>query len=121
MKIATNMNIRNNKSMFVKKNKKASFLIIFIIFIVVFYYMLRVTTLVNSNNGIWNLEFFTIALNDIYKLSTPIDVTGKNLVISAGVSCFILMIYETYRMQNKRNIQENTYRFSRMAKFKRHC
>lgn len=95
--------------MLVKKNKKPPYLLLFIVFIIVFYYMLRVTTLVNSNNGIWDLEFFNIALNDIYKLNTPVDITSKNLAISAGVSFFMLMIYETYRMQNKRNMQENTY------------
>lgn len=95
--------------MLVKKNKKPPYLLLFIAFIIVFYYMLRVTTLVNSNNGIWDLEFFNIALNDIYKLNTPVDITSKNLAISAGVSFFMLMIYETYRMQNKRNMQENTY------------
>lgn len=121
MIITKNMNIRNDKSMFVKENKKVSFLIILIVFIMIFYYMLRVTTLVNSNNGIWKLELFTIALNEIYKLNTPVDITSKNFTISVGVSLFMLMIYETYRMQNKRNIQEKTYRFGRMAKFKRHC
>ncbi len=95
--------------MLVKKNKKPPYLLLFIAFIVVFYYMLRVTTLVNSNNGIWDLEFFNIALSEIYKLNTSVDITSKNLAISAGVSFFMLMIYETYRMQNKRNMQENTY------------
>ena len=95
--------------MLVKKNKKPPYLFLFITFVIIFYYMLRVTTLVNSNNGIWDLEFFNIDLNNIYKLNTPIDITSKNLAISAGVSFFMLMIYETYRMQNKRNVQENTY------------
>ena len=95
--------------MLLKKNKKPPYLFLFITFVIIFYYMLRVTTLVNSNNGIWDLEFFNIALNNIYKLNTPIDITSKNLAISAGVSFFMLMIYETYRMQNKRNVQENTY------------
>lgn len=95
--------------MLVKKDKKSPYLLLFIAFIIVFYYMVRVTTLVNSNNGIWDLEFFNIALNELYKLNTPVDITSKNLAISAGVSFFMLMIYETYRMQNKRNVQENTY------------
>ena len=95
--------------MLVKKNKKPPYLFLFITFVIIFYYMLRVTTLVNSNNGIWDLEFFNIALSEIYKLNTSVDITSKNLAISAGVSFFMLMIYETYRMQNKRNMQENTY------------
>ena len=78
--------------------------------------MLRITTLVSYNNGIWNLEFFSVALNELYKINTPIEVTNKNLVISLGVSFFAFMVYETYRMQNKKNIQENTYRFSRVEK-----
>lgn len=102
--------------MLVKKNKKTPYLLLFIIFILIFYYMLRVTTLVSNNNGIWNLEFFSVALNELYKINTPIDLTSKNLVTSVGVSFFAFMVYETYRMQNKKNIQENTYRFSRMEK-----
>ena len=71
--------------------------------------MMRVTTLVSSNNGNWNFDFFTIALNELYKINTPLDIEGKNLLISFGVSFFIFMVYETYRLQNKRNVQENTY------------
>ena len=71
--------------------------------------MLRVMTLVDANNGIWDLEFFTIALNELYKINTPIAFTSKNLVTAMGVSFFVFMIYETYRIQNKKNIQENTY------------
>ncbi len=95
--------------MLVKRNKNTPFLIIIVIFIVIFYYMLRVTTLVSNNNGIWNLDYFTIALNELYKLNTPVDISSKNLGISAGVSFFVFMVYETYRLQNKKNIQENTY------------
>lgn len=95
--------------MLVKKNKKNSYVVIVLVFIIIFYYMLRVTTLVDANNGIWELEYFTIALNELYKLNTPITFTSKNLVTAVGVSFFMLMVYETYKMQNKKNIQENTY------------
>lgn len=71
--------------------------------------MMRVTTLVSANGGNWSLDFFSIALNELYKLNTPLDIQGKNIVISSGVSFFVLMVYETYRLQNKRNVQENTY------------
>lgn len=71
--------------------------------------MLRVTTLVSNNNGIWNLDYFTVALNELYMINTPVDISGRNLGISAGVSFFVFMVYETYRLQNKKNIQENTY------------
>lgn len=71
--------------------------------------MLRVTTLVEQNNGIWSLEILTISLNNLYKISTPLMLSGKNLAISVGVVFFGFMVYETYRMQNKKNIQENSY------------
>ena len=71
--------------------------------------MLRVTTLVSANNGNWSFDYFTIALNELYKINTPIDFSRNNFLVSSGVSVFVLMIYETYKMQNKKNIQENTY------------
>lgn len=107
--------------MLVKRNKKSSYLVVVLVFILVFYYMLRVTTLVSSNGGNWSLDYFTIALNELYRINTPVDISSNNLVISAGVSFFVLMIYETYKMQNKKNIQENTYRFGRMEISKRYC
>lgn len=95
--------------MLIKKDKKVSLPIIAVVLIMIFYYMLRVTTLVENNNGIWNFELFSIALNELYKINTPIEFTMKNIVISVGVVFFVFMVYETYRMQNKKNIQENTY------------
>ncbi len=95
--------------MLVKKEKKTSPIILVIVFIIVFYYMLRVTTMVSSNGGNWNLDFFTIAFNELYKLNTPLHINTNNILISGGVTLFLLMLYETYRMQNKKNIQEDTY------------
>lgn len=95
--------------MLIKKTKKSSSTIIGIILLIIFYYMLRVTTLVEQNNGIWSLEILTISLNNLYKISTPLMLSGKNLAISVGVVFFCFMVYETYRMQNKKNIQENSY------------
>lgn len=73
--------------------------------------MMRVTTAVELNNGNWSFEVFSISLNEIYKITTPISFTPNNIVTSMGVAFFVLMLYETYRMQNKKNVQENTYRF----------
>lgn len=95
--------------MLIKKTKKSSSTIIVIILLIIFYYMLRVTTLVEQNNGIWSLEILTISLNNLYKISTTLMLSGKNLAISVGVVFFCFMVYETYRMQNKKNIQENSY------------
>lgn len=95
--------------MLVKKEKKTSPIILVIVFIIIFYYMLRVTTMVSSNGGNWNLDFFTIAFNELYKLNTPLSINTNNILISGGVTLFLFMLYETYRMQNKKNIQEDTY------------
>lgn len=95
--------------MLVKRNKRNSKIVFAIVFVIIFYYMLRVTTLVSNNSGIWSLDYFTIALNELYKIGTPIDFSRKNILVSVGVSFFVFMVYETYRLQNKRNIQENTY------------
>lgn len=95
--------------MLVKRNKKSSKALFVIVFAIIFYYMLRVTTLVSANNGNWSFDYFTIVLNELYKINTPIDFSRNNFLVSSGVSFFVLMIYETYKMQNKKNIQENTY------------
>ena len=95
--------------MLVKRNKKSSKVLFVIVFAIMFYYMLRVTTLVSSNGENWSFDYFTIALNELYKINTPIDFSRNNFLVSAGVSFFSLMVYETYKMQNKKNIQENTY------------
>ena len=96
-------------NMLVKRNKKSSKVLFVIVFAIIFYYMLRVTTLVSSNGGNWSFDYFTIALNELYKINTPIDFSRNNFLVSSGVCFFVLMIYETYKMQNKKNIQENTY------------
>lgn len=95
--------------MLVKRNKRNSKIVFTIVFVIIFYYMLRVTTLVSSNGGTWSLDYFTITLNELYKIGTPIDFSRNNILVSIGVSFFVFMVYETYRLQNKRNIQENTY------------
>lgn len=82
--------------------------------------MLRVTTMVELNNGNWSFEIFSTCLNELYKIATPISFTTNNALMSIGVAFFVLMLYETYKMQNKKNIQENTYRFCRMEKSKRY-
>ena len=65
--------------------------------------MLRVTTLVELNNGNWSFEIFSTCLNELYKIATPISFTTNNVVMSLGVAFFVLMLYETYKMQNKKN------------------
>lgn len=93
----------------VKKNKKNSKVVMIIIGLIIFYYMLRVTTLVSINNGDWNLQYFSDVLNNIYRIDTTLIITKENLLLSGGITFFIFALYETYRLQNKKNIQEDTY------------
>lgn len=95
--------------MLVKKEKKRSIILLLIVFVIIFYYMMRVTTFINVNGGNWSFESFSIVLNELYKINTPLNIQSQNIAISGGVSFFVFMIYETYRLQNKRNVQENTY------------
>ena len=60
--------------------------------------MLRVTTLVELNNGNWSFEIFSTCLNELYKIATPISFSTQNVGMSLGVAFFVLMLYETYRM-----------------------
>ena len=64
--------------------------------------MLRVTTLVELNNGNWSFEIFSTCLNELYKIATPISFTTNNVVKSLGVAFFVLMLSEPYKMQNKK-------------------
>ena len=64
--------------MLVKRNKKSSKVLFVIVFAIIFYYMLRVTTLVSANNGNWSFDYFTIVLNELYKINTPIDFSRNN-------------------------------------------
>ena len=73
-------------NMLVKRNKKSSKVLFVIVFAIIFYYMLRVTTLVSANNGNWSFDYFTIALNELYKINTPIDFSRNNFLVSSGVS-----------------------------------
>ena len=71
--------------------------------------MLRVFTISNNIGGNLNLDCFMTALNELYKINTPLNLTKENFFTSIGIALFVLAFYETYAMQNKKNIQDNTY------------
>lgn len=95
--------------MLVKRNKKVSPLLIFLGFLFFFIYILNVVSLVDLNNGVFDIKFLNIAVKNIYRINTPLSITNKNIAISGSISFFALMLYEVYKIQNKKNMQENTY------------
>lgn len=95
--------------MLVKREHKSSKWIILLIVLIISYYALRVSTLVELNNGEFNVNFLSEALDNLHILTTPVIINSKTLGISAFVGLFCWMIIETYLNQSKKNIQENTY------------
>lgn len=95
--------------MLVKKQQKKSIILPILIFVGVFYIVIRIMTQVDANGGSFDITMVNEVLNNIYKINTPLSLTTKNVVISGGIALFLLMIYESYVMSYKKNIQENTY------------
>lgn len=95
--------------MLVKRKEKNSFIIPILIFVLVFYVVIRVMTQIDVNGGKFDITMINEVLNNIYKLNTPLSLTAKNVGISAGIALFALMVYSSYKMSYKKNIQENTY------------
>lgn len=95
--------------MLVKRKEKNSFIIPLLIFVLVFYVVIRVMTQIDVNGGKFDITMINEVLNNIYKLNTPLSLTAKNVGISAGIALFALMVYSSYKMSYKKNIQENTY------------
>lgn len=95
--------------MLVKKKEKNSFVIPVLIFVIVFYVVIRILTQVDINDGTFDIKMVNDVLNEIYKLNTPLSLTSKNIAISGAVAIFALMVYSSYKMSYKKNIQENTY------------
>ena len=94
--------------MVVKRERKHNYVLYVIISLVASYYSLRVCTLVENNNC-FKIEYLNDALDNIYKLTTPLVITPKTLAISLFVGFFIFVIILNYQLSQKRNIQENTY------------
>ena len=77
--------------------------------LVVFYYTLRVCSYIELKGNGFQFAYLTDVLNNIWKITEPLVLTPKNILISFFVSMFIWMVIATYSYQNKRNVQENTY------------
>lgn len=95
--------------MIIKKEKKKSYIIPILLFVVVTYFVLRLFSAVDNNGGEWSFKIVTEVLDTIYKITTPLVLTTKNIFISLICGCFALAIYEVYILDQKENIQKDTY------------
>lgn len=95
--------------MLVKRERKTSYVFIGLIVLIASYYALRVCTLIELNGGNFKVEYLNEALDNLYKLNTPLIITSKTIFISLFVGFFVLVIIANYLISQKRNIQENTY------------
>lgn len=95
--------------MLVKREKKTSYILIGLIVLIASYFTLRVCTLMELNGGNFKVEYLNEALDNLYKLNTPLIITSKTIFISLFVGFFVLVIIANYLISQKRNIQENTY------------
>ena len=95
--------------MIVKKEKKQKPIIPILIILIVAYIMLKVMTGVDNNGGVFSFEVLQKASDDIFKFWQPLSFTAKNIGISLIVGLFGWACYECLRLQNKKNLQENTY------------
>jgi len=93
----------------VKRERKTSYVLIGLIVLIASYYTLRVCTLIELNGGNFKVEYLNEALDNLYKLNTPLIITSKTIFISLFVGFFVLVIIANYLISQKRNIQENTY------------
>ncbi len=95
--------------MIAKKQNKHSLILPIVIILVVFYISLRVMSAVELNNGKFELEIINKVLNSIYMINTKLVINAKTISTSTFITLFGIMIYETYRLQNKNNIQDSTH------------
>lgn len=94
--------------MIVKRTQKKSNVVLYaFLFLFITYYSLRCFTAVEKV-GEFQLDILTQEMDNIFKITTPLTLNADNLVYSCGISLFVIMIIETFKMQTKKNIQENS-------------
>ena len=95
--------------MIVKKERKRPIIVLIICGVVLFYFSLRVMTAVENNGGKFELDLLDEVFHKLYFINTPVSLTQKNILMSLFITFIAFMIYECIRLQNKKNLQENTY------------
>lgn len=95
--------------MIVKRDKKSSPIIAILIIVLVAYVALKMLTGIDNNNGEFSFDVLQKASDDIFKFWQPLNFTTRNIGISFAFGLFGWATYECLRLQNKKNMQENTY------------
>lgn len=95
--------------MIVKKEKKHSFLVPVTIIVLCTYVGLKFMTGIEANGGTISMDVINKVSDDIFKFWLPLSFTTRNIFISLFFGIFGWMCYEALRLQNKKNMQENTY------------
>lgn len=95
--------------MIVKREHKGNNFVVFLIVLIASYYALRVSTLVEQNGGNFKFDYMNEALNNLYKITTPVIINQKTITITFFAGFFVLIIIVNYLLTQKKNIQENTY------------
>lgn len=95
--------------MIVKREKKKSPIIPILIILLTAYVILKFMTGIDNNGGEFSMEILNKVSDDIFKFWQPISFTSKNIAISLAGGLFAWATYECLRLQNKKNMQENTY------------
>lgn len=93
--------------MITSRKKKTSKIFEIIMFFIITYYVMRVITLMESNGGVFDYNYLTNALDSIWKLWTPLNLTPQGILISLGCGIFTVMAIETYNMNSKNIIKDN--------------
>ena len=95
--------------MIVKRDKKSSPVIAILIIVLVAYVVLKMLTGIDNNGGQFSFDVIQKASDDVFKFWQPLNFTTRNIGISLAFGLFGWAAYECLRLQNKKNMQENTY------------
>lgn len=95
--------------MITKKKKRKSFILPLSIFLIGFYISIKFMTGLENSGGTFSMELLNKVSDDVFKFWLPISFSPKNLAVSLFIAFLCWGFYECLSLQNKENIQENTY------------
>ena len=93
--------------MFVKREHKDSVLVPLILFIISFLVIMRLSSACETAGEV-SFNVIAKASDDLFNFSAFV-FSSNTLAISALGACFVALIYYSYQMQNKRNVDGSTY------------
>ena len=74
------------KNLLVKREHKGSKIIIFLIILVASYYSLRVCSYIELKGDGFQFSYLTDVLNNLWKVTEPLVLTPKNILISLFIA-----------------------------------